>query len=56
MVARMVNPRRLKRLFFTVALTVFSISRHPNMAQVDEMMAQLASLELGGSPPLLHSD
>lgn len=36
-------------------IVAFSISRHPNMAQINEMMAQLSSLSLGESP-LLHSD
>lgn len=40
---------------FNNEIVAFSISRRPNMAQVDEMMAQLARLELGDSP-LLHSD
>ena len=40
---------------FNNEIVAFSISRSPNMAQIDEMMGQLASLEFGESP-LLHSD
>ena len=40
---------------FNNEIVAFSISRNPNMAQIDEMMGQLASLEFGESP-LLHSD
>lgn len=40
---------------FNNEIVAFSISRHPNMAQVYEMLAQLGPLDLGDSP-LLHSD
>lgn len=40
---------------FNNEIVAFSISRSPNMAQIDEMMGRLASLEFGESP-LLHSD
>lgn len=40
---------------FNNEIVAFSISRSPNMAQINEMMGQLASLEFGESP-LLHSD
>lgn len=40
---------------FNNEIVAFSVSRVPNMAQIDEMMSQLAGLELGASP-LLHSD
>ena len=40
---------------FNNEIVAFSISRSPNMSQVDEMMAQLEKLRLGPDP-LLHSD
>lgn len=40
---------------FNNEIVAFSISRSPNMAQVDEMMGRLASLEFGESP-IPHSD
>lgn len=40
---------------FNNEIVAFSISKSPSMAQVNEMMAQLGTLELGPSP-LLHSD
>ena len=40
---------------FNNEIVAFSISRSPNMAQIDEMMGRLASLEFGESP-ILHSD
>ena len=40
---------------FNNEIVAFSISRSLNMAQIDEMMGRLASLEFGESP-LLHSD
>lgn len=40
---------------FNNEIVAFSISRHANMGQVNEMMAQLEALELGPNP-LMHSD
>ena len=40
---------------FDNEIVAFSIFRSPNMAQINEMMGRLASLEFGESP-LLHSD
>lgn len=40
---------------FNNEIVAFSIARHANMGQVNEMMSQLEGMELGASP-LLHSD